>query len=104
MISSCTTLTSHIVIEVWREEGKDNTQCHATALKGKGKVIVLRCSHTISGGKIKGQWLARHNFKLNLLDWHGWNSLKMIFILILSHNLTIFILNQCLKNFISMKY
>ena len=41
MISSCTTLTSHIVIEVWREEGKDNTQCHATALKGKGKVIVL---------------------------------------------------------------
>jgi len=104
MISSCTTLTSHIVIEVWREEGKDNTQCPATALKGKGKVIVLHCSHTISGGKIKRQWLARHNFKLNLLDWHGWNSLKMIFILILSHNLTIFILNQCLKNFISMKY
>jgi hypothetical protein len=24
MISSCTTLTSHIVIEVWREEGKEN--------------------------------------------------------------------------------
>lgn len=45
--------------------------CNVTALKGKRKVIVLSCSKISSAGKIKEQWMARHNLKLSDISSAG---------------------------------